>query len=301
MSDYVPLSAREPLTFTITKPERGKEPLKCVLRWPSPSEKQTITARMFEAGLRRPAPGQIRSAQINALMKLLPADEADAAAEKVERYYALVDQYAKDRAEWLVREASRKFDEANGAEPIEAEPEPPHPVDKTLRRETEMLFYQASEDPLVTRLFAERQRFDAEHAFWLVQAHIRPETVTPFPLTFEKVGNSESLMTRQALDDFIDYVGNHAFDALADFIDRSYGLSGDEEKNFVSDHGIWPPPESPSPEPSEPSEKQPGPGTPSPIEPTPAGESETTIEPSSNTSSEPIGSMENTSLTAAPE
>jgi len=297
-SQYIPLSAREPMTFTIKEPARGNEPLVCILRRPTPSEKQTISARMWEAGLRRPAPGQLRSAQISAIMKLLPPEEAEAGAATIERYYALVDQYAKDRMEWMVREASRKFDEANGAEPIEAEPEPPHPVDKDLRRESELLFYRASEDPLVTRLFAERQRFDAENAFWLVQAHLRPETVAPFPLHFEKIGDSRSqMLSRESLDDLIDYVGNAAFEALADFVDRSYGLSEEEEKNSSSQQGTWPPEVEPLLEPSDSSEKQPGPGTASPTEPTLDGASATTIAPSLSMSSEPTGSMESISPT----
>lgn len=292
MDQYVPLSAREKLTFTITQAAHATGSVVCFLKRPTPTDKASLAASMFEAGLRQPSLQQTRAAQINAIVRSLPEGEGDQAAALVENFYDLSDAHATAYLEWLERDRQRLLDEANGADKVEPEAEPESPISRQMRREIDVLLYDASADPTVKRLLGERQRFNAQNAFWLVRAHLCPETQDTLPPGMTLEYGSDRLLTEKSLDDLIDFLGNRAFDALADFIDRQYGLASSEGKNSESPPAIWPPKERPSPAVSDELAMSHGDLTTSNTDPTPERASAPTIEASSNTFSEHGGSME---------
>lgn len=285
---YVPLSAREALTFTINKTARGTAPVVCHLRRPTPTEKQNLGLAMFEAGIRQPQQSQIRAAQISGLFKVMSEDDAEQGAAKLNAYFMMLDRHAQELIDWFAAERERKIDEENGAPPKEAAPRPEPPIDDRTRREVELLLYEVSADALVRRLLMERQRFDAESAFWLTRSHLLPATQASLPDGLVLTWGKDNILDTRSLDDLIDYLGNEAFDALSSFIDQQYRLGEELEKNSELRQGTWPPEEEPLPEP-----ENIGSGTPSGIstgsatEPTPASASAQIIAPSLSMSGEP--------------
>jgi hypothetical protein len=297
---YIPLSAREPLQHVVEEPAGGKQPLVITLKRPSPSDRQLLISRMFAAGLRQPTGKQIRAAELNALIKILGDDAGEEAASKLEMFYDAADLWGRQLVEWREREAQRIIDEKNGAEPIAPEAPPAKPYTEREKNAAELLMYQARSDELVIRLLADAAAYNAGNMFWLVRTHMVPDGLAGGPEALVMSFDKEGVLTKEALDDLIGYIGEPAFLELAGVIDGQYSLKASEEKNSASPLETSRPKDEPSEATSGVLEKHAGISTESIIEPTPESASDQITEKSSSTPSAPTDLTGTTTQTVGP-
>jgi hypothetical protein len=317
----LPLSSKR---VDIFRPELLEgTPLACqaMIRIPTPSERDSVAARMFELGLRAVTPETLRATQISELYKvewlahldlvprelaakwerinkdLLSSDEfvdaeaawndevADMLAQKLDDFWLRV--AAEDGAIelWLEQEAERLTDEAHGAPPRDGMPRPVQTIMPRLRAEIRLLTdFQTDNCPNYARLLSQNIRFSQENDILIFRMHLLAIEGDDWPAEAPRLEFKDGLVTLESCDNVREYIGDPAWKEIVRRCDKPYRLTETERKNFgLQPERLSDPTGSPSP--SDESETRDGKWTDSTITPAPAGGSATTIASSSDTPS----------------
>lgn len=300
----IPLSARRSDNFTppSLKPVKtetgetgGEKEVEFTIRIPTPSERDTLGARLFEMGLTSVEQQTIRATTIDELFKMdwgfgeKNEEHAEALASQLDNFWqrSSIDEQAS--AMWIEQEAQRILDEAAGAPAKESAPQPQRQIGIRENSQITLLIdgiMRKSER--LRALAAEQMDYQRQSNQMIVRLHVlsmKPSHPENWPETVKLDRDETGLLTLECVDDLREFIGDTAWTELYRRIDRHFSLSEDERKNFDSPLGK-PSDQTGSPGPSGDLESSAGKSTDSSTGHAQAGESETTTGKSSGSASE---------------
>jgi hypothetical protein len=264
----IPLSSKRVDTFRPEVLEGTDLACTVMIKIPTPSERHSMAARMFELGLRAVSLETQRATQISELYKIrwyehleqVPLDLVDVLGaipdgeQRSEQLAAWNDEVAdtlaqklddfwfKSQAEeqqwqlWLEQEAERIRDEAGGAPERKPAAMPERTITPRLRSEIRMLTdFQTDLCPAYTKILSRNIQFGQHNDILLFRMHVLGIEGDAWPedaprLEFDK----NDLVTLESCDAVRELVGEDAWKEIVRRCDRPFRLPETERKNSES-------------------------------------------------------------------